>query len=511
MPVKTMPATADIEQSMRSVPRMGFGGGLYLIRGKKTGLHYWRLDYTFGGKRLTLSLGVFPDVSPARASQLAIANLALAKDGTNPSDLRKATRRDPDEGRLQWKLRKYEVLHPASFQSIAIKWLSAPELSWSDKYREVVQGRIDNHVLPAIGHKLMCEITTKDVYGLCSELVAKGEKETARRVCGICEKVFNHWIVLTHAEVNPCTLVLSKLPKAKARHFAAVTQPIKLAKLLREIHGYHGTFIVVCALKLLPLLMVRPGNLRMARWDQFDLDRGWWLIPPVEMKGTDEQKKNPDPHVVPLSKQAVEILRTLYAETGQRGVLFPGKGVAKFMSENTLNKALKIMGFSTLHEITSHGFRAVGRTLITQELKWNSSLAELQLDHTVKDANGRAYNRAHMLEPRKKMMQEWADYLEGLRLGEIVYTDPLDGFTAITQKVALPSPPAAQIEIPAVRKIDFNDFRSRISARSEDGQHDSVHQFGITKFVSTQVDKPSEFELQPARKGGPHAPNSSWR
>ena len=490
MPIKFMPTAAVIEQSMRSVTRMGFGGGLYLLCGKKTGLHYWRLDYTFKEKRLTLSLGVFPEVSPERASQLAIANLALAKDGTNPSDLRKATKRDPDESRLQWKLRKYEVLHPASFQSVAKKWLYSPELSWSSKYRGVVQGRIDNHLLPAIGHKLMCEITAKDVYELCSELVAKGEQDTARRVCGICEKVFNHGIVLTHAEVNPCPLVLSKLPKAKTKHFAAITLPNKLANLLRKIQGYHGTFTVVCALKLLPLLMVRPGNLRMARWDQFDLHRGWWLIPPAEMKGTEEQKKNPEPHVVPLSKQVVEILRTLYAATGQSGVLFPGRRVGRFMSENTVNKALTIMGFSTSDEITSHGFRAVGRTLIPQELKWDSTLAELQLDHTVKDANGRAYNRTHMLEQRKKMIQEWADYLEGLRLGEIIYDDPLDGFIPITQKVGVPFPAAAQIEIPTVRQIDFEDFRNRISTRRGIGMQDSALQFSTTKSASTRIGKP---------------------
>lgn len=490
MPIKFMPTAAVIEQSMRSVTRMGFGGGLYLLCGKKTGLHYWRLDYTFKEKRLTLSLGVFPEVSPERASQLAIANLALAKDGTNPSDLRKATKRDPDESPLQWKLRKYEVLHPASFQSVAKKWLYAPELSWSDKYRGVVQGRIDNHILPSIGHKLLPEITTKDIYELCSELVKKGERDTARRVCGICEKVITHGIVLEHAEVNPCSLVLSTLPKAKTKHFAAITQPNKLAIVLRKMHNYHGSLIVRCALKLLPLLMVRPGNLRMARWEQFDLDSGWWLIPSVEMKGTEEQKKNPDPHVVPLAHQAVDILRELYSATGRTKVLFPGRTGATFMSENTINKALKIMGFSTLNEISGHGFRAVGRTLTQEELKWDGSLAELQLDHTVKDANGRAYNRTHMLEQRKKMIQEWADYLEGLRLGEIIYDDPLDGFIPITQKVGVPFPAAAQIEIPTVRQIDFEDFRNRISTRRGIGMQDSALQFSTTKSASTRIGKP---------------------
>lgn len=145
------------------------------------------------------------------------------------------------------------------------------------------------------------------------------------------------------------------------------------------------------------------------------------------------------------------------------------------------------MGFSTSNEITGHGFRAVGRTLIPQEMKWDSSLAELQLDHTVKDANGRAYNRTHMLEQRRKMMQEWADYLDGLRLGEILYDDPLSGFTPITQKDGVLSPPAAQIEIPTVRKIDFEDFRNRISTRHRNAKQDSALQFSTTKSVLTGV------------------------
>ena len=511
MATQSMPTTAVIEQSMQFVQRMGFGGGLYLIQGKKTGLHYWRLDYSFNAKQLTLSLGVFPGVSPERASQLAVAHVALVNDGLNPAELRKAAKRHPDDNQLQWTLRKYEVLHPASFLAVANDWLQAPELSWSSKYRDVVQGRIKNHVLPAIGHKLLREITAKDVYALCSALVNKSEVDTARRVCGICEQVITHGIVLGHAQDNPCPLVLSKLPKAKTRHFAAITHPDKLADVLRKIHGYHGTFVVVCALKLLALLMVRPGNLRMARWDQFDLDRGWWLIPSDEMKGSQENKKNPKPHAVPLAKQAIEILRELYAATGKKGVLFPGSRGARFMSENTINKALKIMGFSTLNDITGHGFRAVGRTLTEQALKWDSALAELQLDHTVKDANGRAYNRTHMLEQRREMMQEWADYLDGLRLGEIVYDDPLHGFTPITEKVVIPSPPAAQIEVSPVRPIDFDDFRNRISTRQKNGRHASVHQFLMTKPVSSGLGMPPEVERQPALKGGSHAPNNSWR
>ena len=181
------------------------------------------------------------------------------------------------------------------------------------------------------------------------------------------------------------------------------------------------------------------------------------------------------------------------------------------MSENTINKALTILGFSTSKEITGHGFRAVGRTLIPQQLKWDKSLAELQLDHTVRDSHGRAYDRTHMLEPRKEMMQEWADYLDGLRLGEIVYDDPLEGFTPITQKVEIPSPLATRIEISVVRQIDFEEFRNRISARCESGKHDSVHPLSMTKLLSTVVDTSPDIEHQPALKGGSHAPNSSWR
>jgi integrase len=511
MTMKNMPTAAAIEQSMQSVQRMGFGGGLYLIPGKKAGLHYWRLDYTFGRKRLTLSLGVFPRVSPVRASQLASANLALVKDGINPSEARKAIMRMHGENQLHWTMRKYEALHPASFQSIATAWLNAPELSWSDKYRDKMQGRIANHLLPHIGHKLMREITPKDIYDLCSLLVTQGEVDTARRVCGICEQVFIHGMVLSHADANPCPLVLAKLPKAKTRHFAAITNPNKLAGLLRKIHGYHGTFIVICALKLLPLLMVRPGNLRTAVWDQFDLDLGWWLIPSKEMKGTEEKKLNPEPHCVPLATQAVAILKELFVKTGRTGVLFPGKTGSTHMSENTINKALQIMGFSTLNDITGHGFRAVGRTLTEEELNWDGSVADLQLDHTVKDANGRAYNRTHMLRQRREMMQEWGDYLDGLRLGEIVYDDPLEGFTPITVREKSSPDPFAQIDVTAYREVHQADSKDRIDVERKSNVPDSNLRFSIAKSISMEGGTPSLLETQPALQGGTHAQNSSCR
>lgn len=169
------------------------------------------------------------------------------------------------------------------------------------------------------------------------------------------------------------------------------------------------------------------------------------------------------------------------------------------------------MGFSTLNDITGHGFGAVGRTLTEQALKWDGALAEIQLDHTVKNANGRAYNRTYMLGQRRDMGQEWADCLDELCSGEIVCDDPLHGFAPTTRKAEIPSPPAAQIEVTPVRPVDFDDFRNRISTRPKNGRHVSVHQFSMTKPVSSGVGMPPEVERQPALKGGSHAPNDSWR
>ena len=222
------------------------------------------------------------------------------------------------------------------------------------------------------------------------------------------------------------------------RNFAAILDPKALGALLRAIDNYGGTFVVSCALRLAPLVMLRPGELRQAKWSEIDLDNGLWLIPSKRMKRTLAEKENGEDHLVPLPRQAVAILESLFPLTGRADFVFPsGRGGGRSMSANTLNVALKTMGYDTQEDMTAHGFRATARTMLVERLKWSSQYAEMQLAHSVPDANGTAYNRAEFEEDRQKMLQEWADYLDELRSGNVTSGQSLrDRFKPVTHRWA---------------------------------------------------------------------------
>lgn len=430
---------------MRTRKRMGFAGGLYLISGKTDGHHYWRVDYTFAGKRQTLSLGVFPLVSPEKARQQADAHIALAKTGTDPSASRQASNSQSANNRSGSPLHKFEILHPQSFQVQAKEWMGYAGRNWSENTLDPTASRLETYLFPELGHKLMHEVGPKDVSKIIQSIVLEGKTDTAQRVWEIGSRVSEYSMAFEVTNSNPFVKSKSLLPKHTTKPYAAVTHPTKLANLL---YGYKGTFLVQSALKLLTMLHVRPGNLRKAKWDEFDLKNGWWLIPGEHMKDSRHEKPTNQPHVVPLPQQAVEIFWRLRELTGHGERVFPNRrGKDRCMSQNTMNKALKIMGFSTTKEITAHGFRAVARTLARQELGFDEDLLELQLDHTVRDPDGKPYAREVMIRDRKKMMQAWADYLDGLRQKMIVYDDPLANFTPVTSTSLEPSRDKQVIEI----------------------------------------------------------------
>lgn len=227
------------------------------------------------------------------------------------------------------------------------------------------------------------------------------------------------------ATSDPTRDLKGALRKPQARHMAAITDPTKLAELLRAIHGYTGSLVVCTALRLAPMLMLRPGELRMAAWEEFDLDGALWAIPAHRMKRGKDGKASGPPHMVPLPSQAVELLRGLYPLTGPTGYVFQGERDRKRpMSENTINAALRRMGYNTQEDMTGHGFRATARTILDERLGFDRAAIEAQLAHAVKDANGRAYNRTEFLEQRRTMLQGWADYLDKLRQGAEVLTLP---------------------------------------------------------------------------------------
>ena len=294
-----MPKQDAIEKSMRTRKRMGFGDGLYLISGKSDGHHYWRVDYTFAGRRQTLSLGVFPLVAPEKARQQADAHIALAKTGKDPSTARQASKKQPANGRTGSPLHKFEILHPESFQVQATEWMEYAGRNWSENTLDPTASRLETYLLPELGHKLMHEVGSKEVSTIIKSIVLEGKADTAQRVWEIGSRVSEYSMAFEVTNSNPFVKAKSLLPKHNTKHYAAVTHPTKLANLLAKIYAYKGTFLVRSALKLLTMLHVRPGNLRKAKWDEFDLKNGWWRIPGEHMKDSRHEKLTNQPHVVP--------------------------------------------------------------------------------------------------------------------------------------------------------------------------------------------------------------------
>jgi integrase len=376
------------------------GGGMYLL--VKNAGRYWRMDYRHLGKRKTLALGTYPEVSLAKARSRRDAARVQLADGADPSTAKR-----------QEKLARAQSA-ANTFQSVAVEWLSKTSSKRAPNTQSRVEAWLQKDVYPYIGNVPTDEITARDVLEkVIRRLEARGAIDSAHRVKQLCGQVFRFAVVTGRANSDPTSDLKEALETKKTKHHAAITEPGKLGELLRAIHGYQGTPWTVIALKLAPMLLVRPGELRKAEWAEIDLKAAEWRIPGSKMKmGID--------HVVPLSKQAVQLLLELKPMTEHARFLFPSiRTPERCMSENTLNAALRGMGWSSdVH--TTHGFRATARTLLDEILGERVDLIEHQLAHAVRDANGRAYNRTAHLPARRLMMQRWSDYLDQLRIGAAV-------------------------------------------------------------------------------------------
>lgn len=451
--------TDDVKNDQEPGPgRQNYGRGLYLLPAENsTGRRWWRLDYTLEGKRKTLSLGVYPDVSVDDAGDAAGAIRVQLADGIDPSkERRKKKRHAPRPLKLAAPSNSSASptaatappavatvtptgAAPGSFKDVAERWYANGEINtWSASYAPKVYGRLKNHLYPLLGRRQVSEIEAADLLEACQRVVNNGTIDTARRVCEIASGVLSLAVVEGWAKRDFSAEVCAQLPKYHRRNFAAITDPRLLAKLLREIELYEGTFVVKCALRLGPLLMLRPGELRQALWAHVDLNNGIMIVPVDNLKLSKEERENAEDHIVPLARQAVEILKELYPLTGRSGIVFPGVGPkGRFMSDGTVNKALRRMGYCTQNDVTGHGFRATARTMLAERLKWDAKYAELQLAHVVPDLNGTAYNRTEFEEDRVRMMQEWADYLDALRAGTVQFKQTLrERFTPVTQGFA---------------------------------------------------------------------------
>lgn len=376
--------------------KLSDGGGMYL-EVMPTGSKYWRLKYRFCGKEKRLALGVYPDVPLIQARERREAARKLLANGVDPGMVKQQTKLAGKENAAN------------SFEAIAREWFVKHSTNWVPDHGQRIMRRLEKDIFPWLGHRPISEITAPEMLAVLRRMESRGALDTAHRAHQNCGKIMRYAIATGRAERDPSADLRGALPPTRATHHASITEPKAIGALLRALQGYEGTFITKCALQLAPLLFVRPGELRHAEWAEFDLDNSEWKIPAEKMKMR-------SPHFVPLCTQALTILHDLRALTGTGRYVFPGaRSAARPMSENTVNAALRRMGYEN-SDMTGHGFRSMASTLLNEH-GWNRDAIERQLAHAERDAVRAAYNYAEHMPERRRMMQHWADYLDGLRNG----------------------------------------------------------------------------------------------
>lgn len=372
--------------------KMPDGGGLYLL--VKAPGKYWRYDYRFATKRKTLALGVYPDVSLAKARERHQAAREKLAEGIDPSiakQIEKLTANQQDD----------------SFESVAMEFLQkrGPRSEGGDKR---LHRLLKKDLIPYLGKLSVSEISPLELLSVLRKIEERGAIDTAHRAKQIAGMVFRYAVATGRAERDPSADLKGALAQPSKTHFKAITSPEEVGKLMLAIDSYRGTPTVMAALKLSPLLFCRPGELRQLEWQEVNFDKYRIELPASKMK-TNQQ------HIIPLSNQALKLLKELHPITGGGRYVFPSaRGKSRPLSENGVRTALRTMGYDN-ETMSPHGFRAMARTLLDEELGYRVDWIEHQLAHAVKDPNGRAYNRTAHLEGRTKMMQDWADYLESLK------------------------------------------------------------------------------------------------
>jgi integrase len=366
------------------------GRGLYLLISPAGG-RLWRLRYRHAGRESMVGLGAFPAVTLQKARERAEDTRRGLANGADPAALRRAERSAQGD----------------TFQAIALEW--AGKQHFKPATREKTEWTFNALLFPFIGSKPVRQLTAPDILAVLRRIEARGKHETAHRTRQRVSQVIRYAIATGRADSDPTRDLRGALTAIRQRSHPAITEPARVGELLRAIDGYIGDPSTVAALKLAPLVFVRPGELRGAEWQEFDLGAGEWRIPAARMKMG-------EPHIVPLATQALEILRGLQLVSGNGRYLFPSlRTRERPISENTVNAALRRLGYSK-DEMTGHGFRAMASTLLNEQ-GFSPDVIELQLAHSERNKVRAAYNRATRLPERRKMMQAWANYLDALRAG----------------------------------------------------------------------------------------------
>ena len=370
------------------------GGGLFLLI-TPSGGKLWRLKYRFRGMEKLLTLGKYPNVTLSEAREKRFEAKKKIDAHIDPCEEKKAVRIEQTEN---------------TFLNVAIEWHSKVIHTWTPGHAEKIMRSLKRDLFPLIGDRPIKEIKSPEILAALRVIELRGAIETAHRVKTMASQVFRYAIATGRAEYDPTINLKGALKPIIERHLSSIIEPDKIAGLLRAIDGYQGTFVVKCALQLAPLFFVRPGELRHAEWAGIDFDSALWTIPAELMKMRVS-------HIVPLSRQAIEILKSLQPFTCSSRYVFPSaRSNERPMSNNAILAALRRMGFEK-DEMSGHGFRAMARTILDEVLQIRPDFIEHQLAHAVRDPNGRAYNRTSHIAERAKMMQVWADYLDGLKAG----------------------------------------------------------------------------------------------
>ncbi|WP_373080996.1 tyrosine-type recombinase/integrase [Zhongshania sp.] len=367
--------------------------GMYLEVTPK-GQKYWRMKYRFGGQERRLAIGVYPTVSLKKARQIREQARQHLLDGIDPSALKQAQ-----------KLANASASEH-SFKVVALEWFSKQKPNWSENHWTKVERMMSKDLFPHLGTRALNEITPPELLAVLRKIESRGALESAKRTKQLAGQIFRYGVATGRCERDPAQDLTGALANPIKQHRSAVTDPKLVGPLLNALDGYQGTVVVNAALRLAPLTFVRPGELRTARWAEIDFDKTEWRYYVTKTKSE---------HIVPLCKQAIGILKELRPLTCKSEYVFPSaRTLSRPMSDNAVLSAMRRMGI-TKEEMCGHGFRAMARTILDEELHFRPDWIEHQLAHAVKDVHGRAYNRTAHLPERKKMMQAWADYLDSLK------------------------------------------------------------------------------------------------
>jgi len=379
-------------------------GGLYL-QIDANGSKRWFWKYRIGGVEKRLALGGYPDV-----------NLKLARKARDDAKAQKSDGCDPVAARKVAKL-KETALASDTFKETALEWFEKHKSRWSSHYAIRENRNLEKDLFPYFATRRISEIEAIELLAAIRKVEERGALDVAHRVLTTAGSVWRYAVATARTPRDITADLKGALTPHHGKHFAAITDPLKLGAMIRVIRQYQGGPIVRTALQLAPMLFQRPGELRGMAWAEIDLDAALWTVPAMRMKRKLDGKQNGQPHLVPLPTQAVTLLRELHPLTGHGTLVFPGeRSHERPISDNTLRAALLTLGYGpTVQSV--HGFRATARTILAEVLDFDPLVIESQLAHSVKDANGRAYNRTTYMAQRASMMQQWADYLDKLARG----------------------------------------------------------------------------------------------